>query len=509
MRTKKGILNFLSGYVFYFVLAILGFIKVRVFISSLGDSLYALNQLYVNLFSYLTLAEAGIGAAFTYRLYKKLADKDYDGINKIYSGTKAIFRNIGFLIIALGLVCAFFVPFLIKGNMFNNLYLYLTFMLFIGQNVVDYFMMVPRYIMQADQQQYKINIRYYGFRIFEVCLQIFLLYLAVDYVFILIPSIFIAIGQNIAINRKINKIYPWLKETKDKDFSNKEDIKHMVVHRLTGVISNNIDIVILSSFTSSVVVTVYASYNYLTKFAIDTTAQIFNALKDGLGNVVETESKEKIKKIIDEFFVLFSYIATIVTVFLFIAMNDFVTLWVGKKYVISLLTLVLFLIILYYQISIRSISIVRTAMGLFKETKVMAAVEALLNLILSLILVKFLGLNGVLIGTIIAFLATNFWYFPYVIYKKLFNIGILEYMLKLLLNIILVLALCLLINPIYNLINIGFIKVALINWLFNSLIVGVIIVAITSICYYFLHPEFKVTLNRIKHLIKQKTVKSL
>ena len=78
-------------------------------------------------------------------------------------------------------------------------------------------------------------------------------------------------------------------------------------------------------------------------------------------------------------------------------------------------------------------------MGLFKETKIMAAVEASINLVLSIILVHYYGIEGVLFATIVAFILTNFWYYPYLIYTKLFNKGIAEYMIKMLSNIIIIL----------------------------------------------------------------------
>lgn len=161
MRTKKGVLNFISSYVFYFILAILGFIKVKVFISVLGENLYALNQLYISLFSYLSLAEAGIGVAFTYRLYKMLSEKNYNGINAIYSGTKEILKNIGIFMIFVAIILAFFVPLFIKDNTFPNYYILITFLIFVIKNVIDYFMYVPRLIVQADQNMYKINSHIY------------------------------------------------------------------------------------------------------------------------------------------------------------------------------------------------------------------------------------------------------------------------------------------------------------------------------------------------------------
>lgn len=502
MRTKKGVLNFISSYVFYFILAILGFIKVKVFISVLGENLYALNQLYISLFSYLSLAEAGIGVAFTYRLYKMLSEKNYNGINAIYSGTKEILKNIGIFMIFVAIILAFFVPLFIKDNTFPNYYILITFLIFVIKNVIDYFMYVPRLIIQADQNMYKINSHIYSFRIFEVIIEIVLLYLGVNYLIILIPGIFIRIIQNYFVNKKVFKLYPWLKLVKDKDYSNKQDVKHMLVHRLVGLVNNNIDIVIISTFIGSKAVAIYASYNYLVKFAYDTTSQIFNSLKDGLGNLLNEEKSNKIKEVINEFLSLFSFVASIVVITFYFILNDFIGIWVGEIYVANKMILILFLIIVYYHINIKSLTIIRTALGLFKETKIMAGIEAGLNLTISLILVQYLGLKGVLIGTIIAFLITSFWYYPYIIYNKLFKENISKYMIKILVDLSIVILIIIILSPIYNHINFTYFSSKILNWIITSAIIGLIVTAILTMIYYLFYPEFRRILLRIRKLLR-------
>lgn len=508
MRTRNGILNFITGYIFYFIIAVLGFVKVKVFISSLGQSLFALNQLYINVFSYLSIAEAGVGIAFTYRLYKLLAENDYESINSIFSGTKEIFKKIGIIICLIGFALSFFIPIFIKDNVFSNLYIYSTFILFVIKNVIDYFMFVPRLVIQADQKLFKINLGVFGYRILEVIIEIILLLNGVNYLIILIPSIFIRIFQNYRTNKKIYNHYPWLKIVENKDYSSKEDIKHMIVHRFVELVNNNTDIIILSTFVGSKAVAIYSSYNYLLKFASDTTSQIFNSLKDGLGNVIQTEEKAKIKDVINEFFVLFSFLATIIIVSFYFILNDFINMWVGKEYVIGKTTLLLFLIILYYSISIRSITIIRTTLGLFKETKIMVGIEALLNIILSIILVNIIGFDGVLIGTIVAFVLTNAWYLPYVVYKKLFDKeGLKLYMVKIIVNIVLTFIFIYLFQFIYPFIPKIYFKIKFLDWMIASVIFGLLIMMVVTIIYSFIYKEFRNIILRIQKIIKKSTVK--
>jgi len=60
--------------------------------------------------------------------------------------------------------------------------------------------------------------------------------------------------------------------------------------------------------------------------------------------------------------------------------------------------------------------------GLFNEMKIKNICEAIINLIVSLILVHYfkLGIFGVLLGTFISNLVTNFWYEPFILFRKCF-----------------------------------------------------------------------------------------
>ena len=59
----------------------------------------------------------------------------------------------------------------------------------------------------------------------------------------------------------------------------------------------------------------------------------------------------------------------------------------------------------------------RTTMGLFKYGKYRPLVSAVINVVVSILLAKKIGMIGVLIGTTITRVITNVWYDPYIVYK--------------------------------------------------------------------------------------------
>ncbi len=396
MKSKNSLLNFFSSYFIYFILVILGIFKVRIFLSHLGQDLYALNQLYVNLYSYLAIAEGGVGMALIYRLYPRFAQHKKDEINALYSGTVIIYRWIGLGVILSGFVLALGIPLIIKDNTLPNLYILLTFMLFVIRSAVDYFFIVPRLIIQADQKMYKVNLLIFGSRFFIILTEILIIMGGHDYVWSLVPGILLTLLANILINRHVKKLYPWLKKGPLKDFSTTSDTQHLLLHKGLHLITKNIDIVLMSYFLGALSVTIYAAYNYFIKFALDSFEHLFNAVKDAMGLLFQ-------EKVPDDVF--------------YLNINKFITLWIGKAYLTDALTLILILILVYVSTMRQSFELTKTALGKFKETKRIAVIQAALNLSLSLLLVTPLGMKGVILGTIISFFLTDFWYYPRAIYK--------------------------------------------------------------------------------------------
>lgn len=500
MRTKNAILNFVTSYLFYFITAILGFVKISLFIKYLGESVYSLNQLYLNVFQYISLLEAGIGAALTYRLYKLIADHNYESVNRLCAGTKSILSKIGILIVGVGFIVSFVIPVFIKDNIFSMIYINVTFMLYIIKNCVDYFMFTPRFVIQADQKMYKINVFMYLFRVMEVGTEIIFIILGYDYILILIPGIFIRIVSNLMINKKVYKEYPWFNKKAEKDLAVKNDISNLFVHRIVGLIFNNIDIVIISSFLGSFYVTVYSVYNYIVKYTTDTISQIFNAIKDGIGNAINVESKENIVSILNQIFTMFDFFSVLFVLGFYFVLDEFVVVWVGKQYVVDNITLILFLFLIYFNTNIKSSEIIKNVLGLFKETKKMAMLGAIINLVLSLILVKIIGLKGVLLGTVIASCGTDLWYLPYITNKKLFGY---YNPIKLLIHIKNFMFICIgivVITPIskwiLNVISITNLGM----WILYSICIGSAVVIYSFIVFYIGYKDFKVSLKRLKNI---------
>ena len=90
----------------------------------------------------------------------------------------------------------------------------------------------------------------------------------------------------------------------------------------------------------------------------------------------------------------------------------------------------------FLSISRYPILIFKDAAGLYEQDKYAPIFEALINLTLSIILGKIIGLPGIIIGTIASFVLVPIWVGSKVVYNTLFDKSVFIYLIKLLFNFI-------------------------------------------------------------------------
>lgn len=497
-RTSNSFKNLISTILPYIIIGILGFIKIRVFVDNLSDDIVSLNQLFYQLFSYLALAEAGFGVFIIQKYYKSFTKNNKKETNEIFSTSMVFFKYLGIFILIGGILCSLFVNIFTKANV-SNLYLRTIFIIFIIKNSIDYFMMAPRFVIQADQKMYKINYKINLFRILEIILEIILMLLGADYLIILLPGIPMRIIFNKIINNIIYKEYPWLKS--DNVFRKKhiKGISNLISQKIAGILYSNTDIVLISSFLNPISVVAYTSYNYITKFISDTIYMASQAFSASFANVLNKENEAKKLTVFSELNVMFLFLSSICVVILYYVFENLIVLWIGKEYLITKFAFYLFLMILFIDISKRMLYIVINTEGIFKETKKIIILEAFLNFVLSLLLIKKYGISGVMLGTATSSLLTTSWYIPNYIYKNIFHCSPLKYLKEYLSSIIITI----LTIYILKFIPISFSQ-SITSLMYITFTYSLVALILLSIMYYIFNDDFKNLINKILVFLKER-----
>ncbi len=495
MRKKNSLKNLLSSLIPFFILTILGFLRVNVFINYLGIEIFSLNQLFFQIFAYLSLAEGGIGALVNQQYYKLLAENKFKEINELFSSSKKLFKQISLFIFIGGFLFSFFLNYFTNNNL-SLIYMQVVFVIFIFRAILEYVYYPPRIIMQADQKSYKVNIIYNIYRIFEILIEISALYLGGNYLLILILSIIIRLIMYNHINKGIYKDYPWLNKNIKNSNIKIKGIKDMMAIKLAGVAYENTDIILISSFLKPIDVTIYVSYNYITKFLNDFAYMIYSSVVAGFGNVLNKENKDYSKNIFEEINIMFLTLAVIFSTITVISINKFIALWVGNDLVVSNITLFGFILLLFYNITKKPFLIHRDTSGFFKETSKVNIIEAVLNILFSILLINKLGISGVLFGSILSSLITNFWFLPKITYKG-YNLKPTKYYFKFLFHLLITFVVSILGMKLFSLFKIN----SFITWGLYTLVIAVFIIIIVFIIEYLLNKDFKSLFNKIKDVL--------
>ncbi len=508
MRTKNSLFNLITSIVPFAVFVILGFFRVRVWQSSMDENIYALNQLFFQLFAYLSIAEAGIGSLVQKIYYKLIIAEDRDSICKYYSLSKKMLRNVCYIIFIAGIAISFFLPYLAKGNKLSGIYMQEVFVLFLIKSLVEYFMFAPRFLLTADQKLYKMNLQNYGYKIAETIMEIVLIYVGVSYLLVLCFSIVLRIVMNLHLNKIVFREYPWLKTIKPDRGLKLKGMSHIFVFKIISAVQENIGALLISAFINPISVIIYSNYKYITKYLSDFIYQSGIAIMASLGNLLNEKRNDKatfdtFQKITTMYF----FIATFLTLALAFCINPFITIWVGENKLFDSVSLMCLLFVFFHNIARRPLYLLKDIYVLYKELQLNSIIEAVITITLSFILLKFnLGIKGVLIAAAISPLLVSFIYLPMVVYKKAFNCFPWLDILKYLINVVIIIV----VQGIGSLLPIGVSSSNFIIWFLTSAVAAIFILVVLFILYFCIFKSFRGLLQTgfwtVKNIFKKTKV---
>lgn len=435
MRTENSIKNLMYAFGGQAIGIIVNLITRFVFIQFLAQEYLGIDGLFTNILSILSLVELGIGPAMTFSLYKPLAQKDERKIGALMNLYKNSYNVVGVLIIVIGLAITPLLPMFIN-QMPNISEINVIYILFVLNSGFSYFYAYKRSLIIADQKKYVATFyRYLFFVILNIC-QIVILILTKNYVLFLVAQILFTVIENIAISKKTQKLYPFLKEHKKEKLEKQtkkeisKNILAMTIHKIGGVVVKSTDNIILSKFVGLTPVAIYSNY-YLIINAVNTVLmQVFNSITASVGNLNVTENKKKLNEVFEKVFFVNFWIYSFSSICLYILFNHFITIWVGESYLFSI-SIVTIIVINFYITGMRNTVLTyRDALGLYWQDRYKAIFESIINIIASIVLVKKYGTFGVFLGTFISSVTTCLWVEPYVLYKYGLKERVSNYFLK-------------------------------------------------------------------------------
>lgn len=434
-RTENAIRNTKYALLGKVASLILGFVSRTVFIYYLGTVYLGVNGLYTEVLSALSFAELGFGTALIYAMYAPVAKNDEVAIIKLLDFYKKVYRIVASIITAGGLALLPFLQYIVKGA--DNLTLFdlrLYFLIFLANTVTSYFVTYKYSFVNALQKNYLITNIATVIKFATVVMQVIAILIFKSFLIYLLTHTAIELSSKFFISVYLNKKFPILKEKPTVPLSKAEkqpiyrEVRGLIIHNFSGVAVHQTDNLIISSLTGLGVVAVgfVSNYNLLMNTVLGFVSQIFGSFTSGFGNLAASSSKEHFRKVfLTSNFICF-WIYGFCCIAFYILIPPFITLWIGSDKLIDSLSFLLIIVNCYLQGQCSLFINARSVVGNFNKDKWWSLAEALVNLVVSIICAKALGLVGVFVGT----LASKMVFFisrPYSTYFYTFGKSCREY----------------------------------------------------------------------------------
>lgn len=407
MKKKRGIYNFITDVASQIIAIALGIIIPRLFLTSFGSEMNGFLNSIGQVFAYMGLLEAGVGTASLQALYKPVCANDKDDINAILSATKQYYNRTGiwYSLALLGLAVVY--PFVVPSSIPK-----MTMIL------VIIFHGIPSIISYLYQGKYTILLRAEGKNYINTVLtsiistltsiaKVILLLEGCNVVTIQLVHMLITLIKVVFIEFYIHKHYKWICLSVKPNIAAISQKNAALINKICDLIFRNTDTILLTIFCDLKVVSVYALFSML-------YSMVHTLLSDGIGNSVAFIMGQTYNTDLNKYTVLHDFYETYRMALTFALYNialvfiiPFMKLYtsgINDADYLDPLAAVLFAV-MYIMTGSRACEsdLIGYAQH-FEQTKVRCIIEAVINLVTTIILVNVIGIYGALIGTIVALL---------------------------------------------------------------------------------------------------------
>lgn len=421
---------------------ILAFVSRTIFIYLLGKEYLGIDGLFSSILNIFSLAELGIGSALIYSLYAPIAHNDLKRSRQLLTLYKKAYNYIFLIILAVGLCLLPFIKEIVNADLDAlGINIYVVFTLFLFRTLSSYFLAHKQAVLVVNQRQRTVSFYQTVILISVYILECVTLLVFHNYYLFLVIGLAGNYGTALIISYIAEQRYPDLcvvdneKLPKSETDRIKKNIGALFLRRVGGVVYSSTDNIVINSFISLAVVGVYSNYVLIVGSIQTITNQAMNAMTASIGNFVSTNTKQETENAFNLYTLITYFIYGSCAICFLLIINSFVSLIWGDEYLLSKVALYLIVLNFMFHGFQAAINVFRDTTGLFVQGKYRGLISAAVNVIVSVIFVRYWGIEGVLLGTIVARVFVSAWYDPYVLYKHFFHKSSFRYFKRLVIYI--------------------------------------------------------------------------
>ncbi|MFI3266774.1 MAG: sugar transporter [Rikenellaceae bacterium] len=426
-RVEKSLLNARVNLMCYFLSLVVAFFTRKVLLDQLGVEFIGLTGALSSVLGFLNLAELGVGSAIGYVLYKPIYDNDKYKINEVISLLGYLYKKIGLFILGAGVIISFFLPLIFADTGFSWGVIYLGFYCYLSSSLLGYFVNYRMSLLSADQRNYEVAWVFQISTTIKVLIQVVLALKYQSFVMYLCLEVLFGVVNSVALNYRINKVYPWLRTDVrlGKELFKKYPkvwvyIKQLFAHKVGYFAQFQLIPILIYPFASLAMVALYGNYTMLSSRIQALVGNVLDSTRAGVGNLISSGDQQKIYAVYKQLLSIRTLAAGLLSCCTFVLASGFIEVWLGEQYVLSDTILFMVCVSMFLGLLRGANDEFMFGYGLFYDVWAPLAEGAIL-VVVSLVGGFVWGFEGVLLGPIVSLIIIVHIWKPYFLFGKGFN----------------------------------------------------------------------------------------
>ena len=421
-RKKKLLYNTVAGTAKPIVTLICGFILPRAILQYYGSEVNGLISSIAHFLSFISLLDLGVGAVVQSNLYKPLATKDENKISAIVVSSQQFFRRLAYIFLLYIGFLALFLPNTLNAS-YDFLFTASLVVIIAVSTFAQYFIgMTNQLLLSADQKAYiPVSIEICTIILNTVfCIVLMKAGASIHAVKLVTATIYVLkpIVQNLYVkhNYSINWHVSFAGEPIKQKWNG-------LSQHFAAVVCENIDVVLLTFFSTLKNVSIYSVYYMVTSgvsMIIQTAASGIESL---FGNMLAKGERDTLVRSFSVAEFVFHIVVTVIFSTAAILIVPFILVYTkginDANYYAPMFATILVAAYAVRCIRIPYFQLIKAA-GHFKQTQNGAFISMLLNIVLSVALIFDFGLVGIAFGTFAA-MFYHTCYFVWYLRKNILN----------------------------------------------------------------------------------------
>lgn len=407
MRSKKALFNLSANLLLQFVTALVGILLPRLMIEAYGSSINGMVSSINQFLRYLSLIEAGLGAASIAALYAPLASQQWGRLNAILSASHHFYRRVGYGFAGLVVLSSLLYPLLVHGQV-PAITASMMVLILAGSGLVEYFVIGKyRVLLVADQKSYILSLIQTLGVILNAAVSILLIQAGFDVLITQSAAMLIFVSRVILVRGYVLRKYREVSYQATPDYQALDRRWDAFIHQLNNLIVNAAPILVITIFCSLKEVSVYAVFNMIFVAVNMFIAAFSTGLMASFGQLIANNDQETLRRSFGLYEYLYYGVLTWGYITAGVLILPFISIYTAgiqdAHYIRPELALLFVICGIVGNIRQPHYMLIQAA-GHFRETKRQSLMESIIHLAASIALVQWLGVAGVLLGSLCAHL---------------------------------------------------------------------------------------------------------